>query len=96
MKVMGGYDPTSSTQQWTAKLYALAEELQRLRSMPRDSQPPRPPPVTSEATRIPLRGENLGALRDALLSDNGVNNKEQLNALPTPDTGYQLLTCLYI
>ena len=78
---MGGYDPTSNTQQWTAKLYALAEELQRLRSMPRDHQPPTPTPVMNENARIPLRGENLSALREALLS----NNKE-----PTPGSGYQL------
>ena len=93
IKVMGGYDPSSSTQQWTAKLYALAEELQRLRSMPRvDYHPPTPALVMSETTRIPLRGENLGTLRDALLSNNGANNQDQLAAFP--GTGYLLPTYL--
>jgi hypothetical protein len=69
IKVMGDYDPAlapADQQQWTAKLYGLALELQRLRSLPRDrALEPEPP---ADAPRVPIRGDEGGTLREALLN----------------------------
>ena len=68
IKVMGGYDPDlapADQLQWTAKLYGLALELQRLRSVPRDRAPE--PPTDDAAPRVPVRGDETGTLREALL-----------------------------
>lgn len=77
IKVMGGYDPESSTQdQWTAKLYALAVEMQQLRTAPRPT--PQAQPVVD--TR-PLRGDAAGSMRVALLA--GVTVKDSPEVAPS-------------